>query len=351
MLKSPSMDKVLDFKGYGTRCFAFLLDAGVSLVLSIVLYFTLGKYGIESPLGYEAKREAMSSLVDESGLADEKGTAFYFDPIGEDGTLGADEYGSIVWDYYYTVAVNPDLRFYPEDGFLGDETDAEAVGRWIYEHVYGYDGSSINPYFALPSSLTDKPEYSDSIKGQLADEESKEEAAERLLSFYYRVEDGVAKGAYVDAFYHFSEQPVYLSLYQECSDILYFESLPSILIPPLLIFGLVPSLFKGRTVGKLVFRLHLVDKDGKQARWHQCLRHYLFIALLFMLPALPLSASFLILLSGFLFLVDFIVLLMSKRKQSLHDRLSGTLVYGVIGTEETVDNHDGIEENADQGSE
>ena len=346
-----AMDKNLGFKGYGTRCFAFLIDAALSVVLSIVLYFTLGKFGIEGPLGYQEKHEQMVRLVDDSGLADENGTAFYFEPISEEGELGADKYGEIVWDYYFSVIPsNPDLVFYESDELKGEETDKEAVGRWIYEHVYSYDGSSINPYFAF-TSFTTKPDYSETTKADLANPETKEEMAASLLDFYYKLEDGAAAGAYVEAFYHFGEQPVYVNLYQECSSILYYEALPSYLIPPLLVFGLVPLILKGRTIGKLAFKLYVVNKDGKQAKWHELVRHYGFIAIIFMLPAIPFNSSFLILLSGFLLLIDFIVLLMSKRKLSLHDMLSSTIVYGVIGERASGESSDYIDEKPDSSEE
>lgn len=342
-----AMDKDLGFKGYGTRCFPFLLDAAISVLLSIVLYFTLGKYGIAGPLEYETKYEHLMGLVYDSGLVDEAGSAFYFEAIDDEGKLGADFYGSIVWNYYFvSIPGDPDLSFSENDSFAGNESDAQAVGRWIYERVYGYDGSSINPYFAF-TSFTEAPTYSSDIQAKLADPETKEETAEELLAFYYRIEEKAAAGAYVDAFYHFSAQPVYLSLYSECSSILYYESLPSYLVPPLLVFGLVPLFFHGRTIGKLIFHLYLVDKEGKKARWHQGLRHYGILMIVFMLPSLPVNGSFMILLSGFLLLIDFIVLLMSKRKQSLHDMLSSTLVYGLISPTYSQENHDVIEENGE----
>lgn len=325
------MKKQLDYSklayaGYGKRSLAFLLDAIVCVLLMILLYFTVGEYAISRPLGYAGKMEQLSSMVDESGLADEEGMGYAFPAIDEEGNLGADSYEDIVWDYYFSVLPSSDdLGFLESDDFTGDESNPSEVGEWIYRHVFGYGEEGYYELFAEPSSFEVAPSYSTTVIEGLEGKD-KEAVAEQLLAFYYSYADGRYGGAYVDAFAHFQSQPSYYRLYDECSDIIYYKTMPSYAASPLIVFIVLPFCLKGRTLGKLIFGLYLNDKNGQKASWWRVLIHYGFISVCFMLPLIPGGGMLTQLAGGFALLLDFIVLLISKSRRSIHELLAGTRV-------------------------
>ena len=310
------MKKQLDYSklayaGYGKRSLAFLLDAIVCVLLMILFYFTIGEYAISRPLGYAEKMEHLSSLVDESGLADEEGMGYAFPALDEEGNLGADRYKEIVWDYYYSVLPESrELGFLEADEFIGDESNPTDVG---YER------------FAEPASFEVPPSYSTAVIEGLEGED-KEAVADDLLSFYYSYADGRYGGAYVEAFAHFQSQPAYYRLYDECSDIIYFKTMPSYAASPLIVFIVLPFCLKGRTLGKLIFGLYITDKNGDKAAWWKVLIHYGFISICFMLPLIPGGGMLTQLAGGFALLLDFIVLLLSKSRRSIHEFIAGTRV-------------------------
>lgn len=320
--------------GYGKRALSFLIDALICVLLMVALYFTIGEYAISRPLGYQARMDELSALVDESGLADDSGMAYVF-PAYEDGEIGASRYGEIVWDYYFNVIPSSSsLRFYGENAYEGDKADKQAVGEWIYREVYGYDGEKIDPRFALPTSFLQMPSYSEEYLSRLEGEDAKE-AAEELLAFYYDYGEDGYSGAYVDAFVNFQGQEAYSSLYSYCSKVIYYKGLPSYLGAPLLCFVLLPLCLRGRSVGKLIFRLRVADYGGGKARWYQLLGHYGYIAVCFMLMGLPIGSFMGFVLTCLALLVDFIVLLLSKKRHSLHDMIAHTEVL-MLETEEKV---------------
>ena len=121
--------------GYGKRALSFLIDALICVLLMVALYFTIGEYAISRPLGYQSRMDELSSLVDESGLADDSGMAYVF-PADEGEELGASRYGEIVWDYYFNVIPSSSsLQFYGENAYEGDKADKQAVGEWIYREA------------------------------------------------------------------------------------------------------------------------------------------------------------------------------------------------------------------------
>ena len=243
-------------------------------------------------------------------------------------------YGEIVWDYYFNVIPSSSsLRFYGENAYEGDKADKQAVGEWIYGEVYGYDGEKIDPRFALPSSFLQMPSYSEEYLSRLEGDDA-EEAAEELLAFYYDYGEDGYSGAYVDAFVNFQGQEAYASLYSYCSKVIYYKGLPSYLGAPLLCFVLLPLCLRGRSVGKLAFRLQVVDAGGGKARWYQLLAHYGYIAVCFMLMGLPIGSFMGFVLTCLALLVDFIVLLLSKKRRSLHDMIAHTEVLTAVAKEQ-----------------
>ena len=316
----------LTYAGYGKRSLAFFLFFIVCVLLMILFYFTIGEYAISRPLGYAEKMEHLSSLVEESGLADEEGMGYAFPALDEEGNLGADRYKEIVWDYYYSVLPESrELGFLEDDGFSGDESNPTDVGEWIYRHVYGYGEEGFYERFAEPSSFEVSPSYSAAVIEGLEGDD-KEAVAEDLLSFYYSYADGRYGGAYVEAFAHFQSQPAYYELFDECSDIIYFKTMPSYAASPLIVFIVLPFCLKGRTLGKLIFGLYITDKNGQKAAWWKVLIHYGFISICFMLPLIPGGGMLTQLAGGFAMLLDFIVLLISKSRRSIHEFIAGTRV-------------------------
>lgn len=94
----------------------------------------------------------------------------------------------------------------------------------------------------------------------------------------------------------------------------------------LIFFLILPLCLKdGQTIGKLAFGLSVVKIDGFRVGFKEKIIHQLFVALLGLFILLPWSTIG-ILLYFLLAAVDYMVLVMSKTHQSLHDRLAKTMV-------------------------
>ena len=77
-----------------------------------------------------------------------------------------------------------------------------------------------------------------------------------------------------------------------------------------------------------------MDDGGSKARWYQLLGHYGYIAVCFMLMGLPIGSFMGFVLTCLALLVDFIVLLLSKKRRSLHDMIAHTEVLTVVAKEQ-----------------
>ncbi len=329
--------------GYLRNGGSFLIDLGFALLTMLILFFAFGQpviYGnlLQGP-SYTTK---YNDLAKESGFAYEDGEGHIKEfvqkadlnlrnkPRYQQYTLFVDQ----IWHYFYDVVPSSEkIAFQPSDGFASDfEKGSEGyrrdAGKWVYSSFFGIDESGKGTFFTYPSDADfdfNKAPVLDaatSAASQSADEKTSTDALQSV--WYYIYENGNSR--YKAALAHFQNQPVARGYKDTQLYALYFSAYPSILIGSLVFFFLIPMLSRnGQTLGKKILHVAVIGSDGFTAPKWKIGIHYGLIVLPFLLLMIPYVIVTLMVFFLY-FLVDYIVMLMQKNHQSVHDLASMTIV-------------------------
>ena len=318
---------------YMKNAASFIIDFLITLGFMVLLFFTVGEQGIFKAQGYDAKVQEQYQAVVDSGLYDAEKNA--------DGTLktpslityntivnattkvyGYQKYSEEIWNYY-TV-------YLPAHGDAVNGTEAKDYynAAYLTKTVYGIkDDGTGNAYFTF--SKDGSGNYTQPVL--LADPQAKVDAGdtttlENLKYFFYKQSDATASGYIADAVNLLATQSAYTTPANAVSRIIYLSIIPSAIIPPFIFFFIIPICVpNGKTLGKLMLGVAVLGDDGYKAKKIFIILHYFILLLgfeLLLIPNLAIGAMLMVLL----FIIDFMVLVLSKHHQSLHDRLSKTIV-------------------------
>ena len=335
--------------GLGRRIGGFLIDSVVCGGLIALLYFTLGG-ALSKKMGLDTMTEETVSFLVESklGYTDEKRTSFttvYHEAetyVEDDITYRSyEDFESRVWQYY-TVFLADEGTFLEGDGFEGNPSNVAETGKWVVNHVYGLslEKKDDNPYYTLAKvsgedSDSVQPVLKENIANILENGTDIEKKQTLIgLKNYFSTQTGLNStyddkeptGIFLDAVKHLAKQPRYLQLIADANKAFFLSRLPCFLIPPILVFLVVPmAIPNGKTLGKLALQSAVISVSSYKAKWWNILLRQLFIVFLWEFLLIPNQmfgiTAFLIALA-----IDFAVLAIGRSGRALHDRLGGTFV-------------------------
>lgn len=369
------MSKLLHPIGLGKRVLAFLIDLGMTLGVGVLLYATLGTQVIigksnyyalrdtfrescvSSHLAYEYECETCKSYFDPSFVT--KSGDNYVDPEGhtliksedpisftmKDGEgawldnvkLNGVEmhpyelYEKIVWSYF--------TDFLPNDpAFAGKTVEGKTYAEYytpayVVKEIYGIkadvDGNPIlddSMFYEPAKDSSDHWDYAAQpvIRGDKFNITDKA-VRDAVATFFNSSNDGV----YVKALTDLKGQYIYTEPAGKMNMIAYWALLPSVVIPALTFFFIIPLCLKdGKTLGKLFLKMAVVGIDGYKAPIMSKIIHYFFVFLGFELLLIPYTTvAFMIMM--FYFAGGYMILVMSKTNQAVHDKLAKTVVVDV----------------------
>jgi uncharacterized RDD family membrane protein YckC len=357
--------------GFGKRLIAYLIDAFSVIILTVILFnFVTSKF-LYSALGGNAVGQEMYHFAEDSELLSaayaDDGTTItgvsifsFTDSTGMSSTpaiqkkTGYEEYYDRAWYYYthfiyedsttkgraiaktdttYNTTFTADQYYtYFEKGLLGlpDLSEITSADLTNEEKLAG-----TNAYFkyALNDAGTAVDIHKMPVLRSTIDT-SKATTLTLLNTYMYdstgsNSNYGIYGNAVIDLMggdnSHTSIQTYYSSRYSEQNKDLWICALV-VFAPLQLIFFLVIPLCrkKGETLGKMAMGIAVVKIDGFNVTWKEKLIRQFAMTTLGMLVMLPwtyIGAMLFVLIS----IVDYMVLVMSKTHQSLHDRLAKTM--------------------------
>lgn len=320
---------------------AHVIDFTFMLILGVILFFTVGSFGIYNGIykGAEVYKAYQDYCVS-SGL-------YYFDEsekcLSYKPTITGDnveEYKTAylfiegkTWDYFYTkVAQNDDFAFLSSDGFLstserGSSLYLQDAGKWIYKNVFKVDNGS--KFFVAPSDSGFKYDSMPVLNNEtqtVVDEGGASALAKLklIMGEIYNVNSKTT--SYQLAHDHLNHQPKGMSLSNRHFTAIFRSFWPSIIASPFIFFFLIPAFTKhGKTLGKMIMKIEVISSSGYDPKKWQILLHYAliylpYLALLIQHPLITLP------LFGFYFVIDYMVMVLHKNHQGFHDLLSKTIV-------------------------
>ncbi len=316
----------------GKSTLSFFIDFGLAAIVAVVLYFTIGRLVIAPAAGGDTLEKEQIAFIDRAGLVAPGGQEILkYSDTAE--TAPADyaykKYVDVMW-HYFTVSCISDSEMTPNvavestasddtltlPGYEGEKALTTEYGKWIYKNYFGYvDGATTNAF--VPSedgNFLSKPKAG-------KDETSFHiDLAERLHNVNKQT------GHYIDAVKHLTRQPAYEAMYNKGNMIIYLATLPAATFPAITFFFAIPMILRdGKTLGKLICGLAVVGTDGFAVRRPLiAIRQFPIVAMMLLLAmpwyAITVPVFFLVMLLSYMFHV------MSKKGQSLHDKIPSTIV-------------------------
>jgi uncharacterized RDD family membrane protein YckC len=369
--------------GYGKHIVSYLIDAAIAIIIGGTLFGTVTSTTMLASLGGDEAAQNFLAIAADSGLFEmetaDDGSYLSATPYSYQASLsslssgseqsapGYELYFSCVWNYYtvflpkaIVTADNP-----TPDGRIAPLKDASGNPFSSKEQYYAYFDQSVlglpDPtlYDTHPSGSDDDPllytgasyyRYSLSDDKQTIDLAKKpvlqssvqakvdagdEATLEELNEYFYvpATSASDASGLYAAALNDLeglgagASQSYYAENYSRYDFAYYLCVLTAFLPLEFIVFFFIPLFMpNGETLGKKLMGLAVVGKDGLRLRpWQRILRP-LAVTVLNSLFLLPYVSSFALMLFVILALVDYMMLMLSKSHQSLHDKLTQTIV-------------------------
>jgi len=324
---------------YMKNASSFLIDLAIALGMMFLLFYTVGQQWIFKAQGFGTYQQAQYSYIMKSGLAtaelNDDGTYKtlkvatyepankYKDANGKE-VYGFQMYADEVWNFY--------TAFLPSNGDDANGTPAVTFYTYAYctETIYGISKSegTGNTYFTHAYEADGVTYAEPVLKSDIQTKVDAGDTAtlETLNAVFYRAASNGYSGYIADAVDLLSAQSQYKDPANQVNRIIYLSLIPSITIPLLIFFFIIPICVpQGKTLGKLILGIAVIGDDGYKAKKIFIVLHYFILLVemgLLLLPSLSLGVT----IVSLLLLIDFVVLVLSKRHQSLHDRLSKTVV-------------------------
>jgi len=363
--------------GFGKRLIAYLIDAISVIVLTVIFYsFVTSTYLFDSLGGNKARNE-MNAFGVESGLfkptysEDGKSTltsAGVYSFADTKDTSGAPsdqkqagyaEYFDKVWNYYTVFYYSNSNMIKMSKTEYGVTTDYLADDYYSYfersllklpdpsaitdvtkeANLYAsVDGKTSSLYYkyALNDAGTAVDIHKKPVLQSWIQDAVDKNIADKLTALNTYMYSGTATdgsyGLYGDALVDLtggntsktSIQTYYSSRYSQLNYDIWVCALVPFVPLQLIFFFIIPMCMKnGETLGKLAFSIQVVKIDGFRVTWKEKLIRQGLMTCLGMLVILPWTYIG-IMAFVLIALIDYMVLVMSKTHQSLHDRLAKT---------------------------
>jgi len=246
-----------------------------------------------------------------------------------------------VWFYYTDFLVNDERC---EFTAVTEKTE-DNMATWVLQYLYGISSTeNTSDYYEAAtvegvSSYTSRPVLKASVQEKVDNEDT---AVLSSLLKYYSSSDGT--GIYLKAYSNLSTQPYFVKVQNTLDEIQYIAYAPFAGAGVIIFFVIIPLCTKdGKTIGKLALGLSVIDKDRKKAKKWQILIHYLVIVCWWTI-ILTVHSYIWMVFGIFLSIIDYMVRIINRNGQSLHDILAQTIVITSRGTEWERFNYKGGEE-------
>ena len=330
------------------RIASYFIDLALTIAIGFILFATLGQNVIAKGFGAEEASKNASSFAVSSGLAkyseDGKGADIYvYEAKGLNGAKnGYEGYLNCVWHYYtefLNVAKNPDERVVARTNSDGKEFTSEEYYRYFFEKCMGFaeDSSNSNPYFEYAKEgdkilLTSKPVLNAAYQAKV--DEGDEDALRSLLTFFFNETTTSQTGLYFDAIKDMKGKSFNASsvqTYYEEQLLIYsyatWGAEALCLAPMAIVFFLVIplSLKGGRSLGKLLMGVEVVDIHGFEMSAAQKIVRPIIVTVMHLLPLIP-NATLGITIYLAISVTSFLMMSLGKRRMNLHERITKTTV-------------------------
>ncbi len=348
--------------GQGRRSIAALIDLGIVAAVGLGFFFLLSFFVYEPisravpTVDYAAFESSAQEVMDiqvESGL-------FYYDEENQRTDIYAEkatyeDYDVIIQNYYFVYLQTPDLieaslasKYTPYwyNVFiygLPDEQDlysdaemsaryeiATTVGPTYFE--YQVDGGDNKLYDQL--AVVKAAHY----VGEIRTNELTDNAKTSLYNYFYNgnlsyAYTGVAsiyvltieadfaiRAFFADVYATYRALSQQVSLWQTL-----LPELTAIFIVSILAYFVMPIIFKnGKTVGKLVMGIGLVNKLGYEVTIPQLIMRF-FFPLVVVLGLLIVGGSAFVIGMGLIVLISYALVIFTKEHKAIHDYLAATI--------------------------
>lgn len=348
------MNKFLVEPIHYKRIFSYVVDFLLTTVIGIILFATFGLNVINPALGGEEAANNIKSFALDSGLTymedpKEGGPSVFI--YNDEGTLdekngyvstpngekGYEAYLDKVW-YYYTeflnVEKNPDERVIGREGYSSSD-----YYKYAYEVVFKFnkEDAGDNKYFTYKMNgdvidYTAKPVLNENYQQKV--DNSDKTALNSLNRYFFNKENDNYSGLYYEAILdmegsYFLETSVQTYYYEELTkqSISMWASTAICYIPLGLTFLFIIPVCskKGQSLGKLLFKVAVVDERGFYINWSQRILRPLLVAILTALLLIPNSVFgfglyFIIATTSFMFMT------IGRKRQNIHELLTHTVV-------------------------
>jgi uncharacterized RDD family membrane protein YckC len=356
---------------FNKRIFSYLVDCLIVVVTTLILFFSVTSNFMFSALGGNEAYQKMYSYELESGLFAPSyndgqlsgATSLIYTPAHSDSQAqdGYDAYFDKVFAYYKvflptnaksdktgkdgTVYGASDFVSYfelnilhlPDPSTISDVTNESQIQQIVSTDTglsaayfkYAVNGGKVDPL--------SRPVLTSAYQSLVSSGDTTTLAS--LNSYFYAVTSTSYSGVYYDALQDITGNKT--SNYLVYQSYVYNLSLQAsvdrwlcylVLYVPLqlIVFVILPLCLKdGQTLGKKLFKLAVLSKQGYSASFFGKLGHglCLFVLGLFLMwPNLLLG----VMSYAILAMVDYLVLTASKDRRSLHDKMSGTQVVDAV---------------------
>lgn len=347
--------------GAGRRSIAALIDFGIITAVGMGLFFLLSYFVFEpisravptvDYVAFEASAQRLMDTQVASGL-------FYYDDETEKTEIYASkatyqEYDAIIQNYYFVYLQTPDL--------IDDELAATYTPYWYNVFIYGLDDEQnlysdsdlakrysvvdsvgktyfeydvvgeVKQYDALAVVKTSHYKNSDREQGLTDD------AKTGLLNYFYNgnlsyAYTGVASIYVLTIEADLATRTFFADAYTEYREFAYQVSIWTTLLPELtailivavLAYFVMPLILKnGKTVGKLVMGIALVNKLGYNISIPQLVMRF-FFPLVVVIGLLIVGGSTFAIGMGLFVLVSYTMVIFTKEHKAIHDYLAGTI--------------------------
>lgn len=336
-INSNEIEKICP-AGFGKSIFAAIIDAALVILCIYATYFCASPYFIEKYDVLTLQTEVRKFYEDcHLVYFDDKDRVTSYKELKEVDDDGNPTYSFMVekvW-YYYVDFLAVDSRC--DFSKISESKSVIVAKEYVYKNVYGInnDGSG-NKYFTAPLASDGSYDFSSApiLKEEYATKVEEKDNPTFVELFEVFNKDGES-GYYIDALNNLENDQEYLQIRRAI--VLKAESyamLPGCFVYPTIFFFIIPLINKkGRTIGKMVFRLELVSSyDNKPTRLWQRFIHY-GILLAYLLLILCSGIWFAIVISILGLIIDNMVRILNKKFQSFHDIVAHTIVIDTKKTE------------------
>ncbi len=360
MDKEITVTKIIH-PGAGRRSVAALIDLGIVVAVAMGLFFLLS-YFVYEPISravptvdyetFDATAQEVMDIQTESGL-------FYYDEEAERTDIYTDkttyqDYDAIIQNYYFVYLQTPDL--------IAAEEAAEFTPYWYNVFVYGladeqglYEDGALNArYDVVKTNGATYFEYKTDGENKLYDElavvksahyidenpanELTETAKVSLLNYFFNNNLNYSLGGVASVYVlviesDFATRPFFADVYTAYRELAFQVNLWQTLLPEvtaifivsILAYFVMPIIFKnGKTVGKLVMGIALVNKLGYDVSIPQIILRF-FFPMVLIIGLLIIGGTAFAMGVGLYVLVSYATVIFTKDHKALHDYLAGTV--------------------------